>query len=878
MVTPKLSPNQGADHVGSLSSSGVAQQQGALRVSRKSGSFKSKKLWGLLGVLILMGVGYLIFDAVYDYTEIDWVKSTLDNEVMITFVGAELNLKVEATDRYGDKIKRVEFASNDGHVVAEDLAVRWVLPNKPGEYQITARAPSGKTVSKRVVVFKHPDQQLTGFVKSEIDSKKSLIDSDGDGIVDKDEQLIKTDKNKVDSDGDGIDDGNELHLGLNPLQAQTTEGVNDGLKNLDYSLLKNKIGVQINVRGRKNIAYSDVDLISGPSFQWPGLHSGIYALKLDGDAPRATVKLKYDVIIGNDKKVIDEDALGVYALDQDKLVFNQIKAQVDRAEKTVRFETDRSLTFALGDVKAQRQPSIGVNILLDNSLSMYSTKQIKDHRLAKKGATVGVSAGNDVAFRRVTLSSKLIDGLTGDYRFSVGQFAGRYQNLSSFSSDRAMLKSKIASIKYNLPKDSDSNGGTNIVDSLYGAVDSFKNQAVDSRFIVLLTDGEDTTGRLTSGQVNLLIDKAHRHKVAVCTIGLGKTDRKGLLKKLSVATGCDYFQAVNEQFLGEIFDKISSRVSVGFAYKDGKKQGIKEVDSGFDPNMDGFSFANFASSKSRAGVCFGMANFANLYYTRRLPNRMSGALFSEFMLREGGKVDFQSKLGYDLSGTELANFKIKLNDFELKTKAIRMAIRSLRKETRPADFWSSIHNGVLIINDKYKSVLKEADVGFFVTKLPNAVMIDGQSSDKVELPFINVDDHIKTGSLSQIEKQTINAIWRLFIMQLDDNTMSGFYFMIEPDKAYEVLIEELKAKSPVVFSVDGHAVNAISTIRDTKDPNRFLLAIYDNNYPNETRYIKAVRKKRGQVSKFLFENSYSYQFSYDGEGTGPATSVQKFVK
>jgi hypothetical protein len=52
----------------------------------------------------------------------------------------------------------------------------------------------------------------------------NLSDTDGDGLIDIEEDEVLTDKNNVDSDGDGLSDGTEVHdWGINPL-AQDSDG------------------------------------------------------------------------------------------------------------------------------------------------------------------------------------------------------------------------------------------------------------------------------------------------------------------------------------------------------------------------------------------------------------------------------------------------------------------------------------------------------------------------------------------------------------------------------------------------------------------------------------------------------------------------------
>jgi len=94
------------------------------------------------------------------------------------------------------------------------------------------------------------------LIKSEkknnlLTTKSKDIDSDGDGLMDWEEQLIGTDIHKKDTDGDGIDDNIEVKLGTNP-KSKVEKGIAI-LNQFEYK--KNKILNTDNINTTKLISY-----------------------------------------------------------------------------------------------------------------------------------------------------------------------------------------------------------------------------------------------------------------------------------------------------------------------------------------------------------------------------------------------------------------------------------------------------------------------------------------------------------------------------------------------------------------------------------------------------------------------------------------------
>lgn len=90
------------------------------------------------------------------------------------------------------------------------------------------------SLSKTIVVGK-VNVTLNGLVTYEVDEE--LVDSDGDGLLDTDEEMLKTDPMNPDTDGDGLTDYEEVILGTDPLTPnkydKAMDSDSDGLKDLE---------------------------------------------------------------------------------------------------------------------------------------------------------------------------------------------------------------------------------------------------------------------------------------------------------------------------------------------------------------------------------------------------------------------------------------------------------------------------------------------------------------------------------------------------------------------------------------------------------------------------------------------------------------------
>ena len=460
--------------------------------------------------------------------------------------------------------------------------------------------------------------------------------------------------------------------------------------------------------------------------------------------------------------------------------------------------------------------------------------------------------GNDTEFKRLTLTNKLVGMFTGNYEFAVAEFSGNYVNLQDFSTSQDAVKTAVNKMKSNWNSNAD---GTDIIEALQSGINEFENDE-NSHYLVLMTDGKNTQGSLSYNQ-NSIISAAKAKNVKVCVIGLGTNLDTDELDEIAEATGCDYYHASNSSALDEIYALVGADINYNLVDtdNDGKVDGMVVADSGFITTRDGFSFPNFRSVQSEGGNCFGMAMFAMLYYEDELPLEMSAHTQSKFYLSYLKTIEWTSS-GYDLDNTYFES-GAPLYEYSFQDEAVR-----LRLQDFPEDVRNRVEDKVFYVNEAYYNMWKNIGIEFSLEKYEG----ENKNIKKYQsVGWIDVENEKFHDNADNEDVQLLKAIWRLFMYQMDGETLS---FNATPDKAYSKLFTELKSGTPMVIGINGnHAINAVRLIQDLEDANKFKLEVYDNNYPGQVRYIEITRSKYNkiQLDYTAWTNEYNYKFKYDGE-------------
>lgn len=808
-----------------------------------------------------------IFNAVTDKTKLNWVKNE-DYKINVIPTSGSLNLIVEAYDEDNNKIKEIDFNASDGKTKVNGTKVKWILPSKEGKYTISAKTPSGKKIKKTIEVKKisgleekkslgtvykidiSDDYDLDGL-KNEDEKKygtnERVKDTDHDGINDYEEiNQTKTNPLKIDTDGDGLNDLDEIELKFDPLKVDSkADGIKDGERELTYNTNYND-EVSLKINGKGNIASTTtIDIFENSSFSnIKGISNRVYVFHTDSKMKNAEVEIKYDISDIN-KKGLNENNLILYYFNEETKEFEPQKTELNTDNKTVKATLTHFSKYVLGDSTVTSESNnSNIMFVIDNSVSMFSEKQMQDAGYVSNTAT-----GNDTEFKRLSLSINMIDKLTGKYKFGVAEFSGNYVNIEKFTSEKGKVIDSIETLKHEWRSNM---SGTNIISALENGIKEFNNSD-EINYLILLTDGKNTEGTFTSSIQNEIIKKANEKKIKICTIGIGKVDGFEL-KNISQQTGCDFYSASNSSILDDIYNKIGADINYNLVdtNEDNKIDGTILADSGFIVTRDGFSFKNYSSKQSLNGHCYGLATYAMLYYTKKLPLKLDSINTSTGVIV--GKTEFSSS-GYDLNGTYFSNYK-NLYDYQFKDSALKIFMSG----KVPSDYRYQDKENNWKVRSRYLEIFDRSGFHKYM-------------DNKTERLCVNIDSDNFKRNVNKDDRELLNAIWRLYVLQLEDEEVS---FTSDPDDAYNTLYESLKNGIPIVLNltykvgddeVENHSVNAVRLIQRNDDPNDLEIEIYDNNYPGKPKYISLQRYKMEHfiVNSTTMSNKYDYVMVYDNK-------------
>ncbi len=827
---------------------------------------KNKKL--LIGVgigVVVICILIILYAILFGFEKLEWDDKY--KSVSLDYV-AQASMKIGYDISNRDKVDDVKVNVSCGKYEISKREITWDLKEAKGKCTIEVSYKLKKLKKEVTVIPSDIENEqelaleynidldfdedldfdgLTNKQEKEYGTNPILADTDMDGLDDYYEIFTsKTDPTKADTDEDGLNDYDEIEMQLDPLKSDSKgDGVKDGDRTLSFEYSNDEVSLSVN--GKGNIASSIVNVNKDTKISTKtGMINKLYSVYSEGEVNDLTISISYtdEELVAND---IIEDNLTIYAYKSDKAEYEKVKTEIDKNQKKVKAKAKKGENYVIGDgSKIKLKSTSQILFVLDNSWSMYSNEQYKE---ITGEDYAGNLDGFDKEGARFTLTSDLIDKLSSKgHSIGISEFRSDYANISKIGTSKGTLKKNLNNM---YGKFATNVAGTNIRTALENGMKEFDEES-DNKYIIILTDGQDSELKSSAEKI---INKANEEDVNICSIGFGGGSLNVELSNISNATGCKFFSSSDSNGLTELFDNVETELSDDLVDvdNDGESDAILIADSGFIVNRDGFSFRNY-SSNIAGGHCYGMANFAELYYLKKLPLNVSS-------IENGGLKSY----AYDLRNTYFKNYN-SLYSYNLQTNALKYNFGyDYFNEEIPVDL-RELDNNKLIFSKEYKKEIKDSNL-YDITDKKSGLSSEGQiekygfTYEKYEELLFNEDKMQKSTVINNDDKQMFNAIYAVFIKQEGVHHISSsmnfdlwLRDLVEKENNdysggsgfINVLKTRLASGDPVTITADyygQHAINAISLAQDIENPNYYYISVYDNNYPGEKRYVDLECKK-----------------------------------
>ena len=675
-------------------------------------------------------------------------------------------------------------------------------------------------------------------------------DSDGDGVNDGDEITLGTDPLNPDTDGDGMLDGYELMAGTSP-RLGCTDGNTDDQSRV-VTVNKHIEGCDLQLSGNPNIAGASLEKLDlfGISSN-PSVVSGAYDYYSEYPCIESTIKISVDKDRLK-KSGCSYDDLKVLRFDADTREYTAVDSRPDSKEGVVAANITDPGTYVVGSDKSVNEPATTrVAFLIDNSGSMYPKELCP------------TSSENDVEFKRLDFAQSLIDKFDDEYLVGISKFTGTYTKMCDFTEDRRALKDVLKRIR----TEDEIFDGTFNQTALKKCIEEFTANS-DGKYvniIVMLSDGE--SDEVDAETIEDLSKLANERSVIVLTVGLGRDIDRAWLQEVAYSTGGKYYSASDATALDDVYKQIVTTLNYDIVtYSDSNDEvtGYSLFNTGFEPARNGFSFKNFRTTTT-ASVDFGMAVMARDWYLGNMQMSMGDISPND---PSEQKVD---AAGYDLSGTDTGKL------YE-ERKSLSTVAPSIFRHTYAdvKDYLDYTSEGdTLKVKNNYR--MDAENMGWEIKKLE--IEAGNLLWTKVELLNLDVANGVSkiARGYSESDAQLCAALYRLNVLQWDDADYE--FNLTNGDEGFVMLQKQLSLGVPVVTTIDDtHTVNTIGLIRDSSCHRKYILRIYDNNYPDK---IKELYIEKRPVAKLAIDSegnvqaegqTFTYEATYEGKKVGVSFS------
>jgi uncharacterized protein YegL len=432
---------------------------------------------------------------------------------------------------------------------------------------------------------------LTNGTEVALGTDPLLTDTDTDGLSDREEYLVQhTDPLNPDTDGDGGEDGWEVENGYDPLSFDATFAVTAEEYSTDSDVA---VSVELELSGDpSSLQITETTACGLLDETTPGYIGSAFNFSVDADFDSATITFAYD------PSALDANAdPTIYYLNEETQLLEPLETTISNGIATA--EVTHFSTYVLLDRKTVEQvweSQILAPGAVSSSDSVLDIVFVIDYSASMDD--------NDPEYLRLSIVNQFIDKLRDNQdQAAVVKFAAYATTLVPLTTDKEMLKNGTNSIT-NTSSDSCSNSeaGTNGTDGIHAALEQLKGSNGTSKYIIFLTDGEDTT---SSYDYNELTNEANQNNIVIYTIGMGDADETQL-SSIASTTGGSYY------FANAVDLEDTSAGSLMDAFSDIENSTIdRELDSNGDGLSDYYTRL-LCEGKLRTGT--GIALFAGISY------------------------------------------------------------------------------------------------------------------------------------------------------------------------------------------------------------------------------------------------------------------------
>ncbi len=387
---------------------------------------------------------------------------------------------------------------------------------------------------------------LKNIEEVEVGTSLVLIDTDSDSLSDFVEISIhKTNPLDPDTDKDGVSDGDEVEIGSDPLQAETsftTEasyGAVDGNSDIAVSVSMISGSANANDLTIQEIGPSDSFMVSNTI---PGYLGSAYDISSSSEFESATLTFTYNM---DAYRNLEDFEPRIYYVNEETQQLEELPDQIVQDGSVSVTITHFSTYILLNKIEFDKVWATEIRQPYDNASGIHSGLDMM--LLIDCSASMGPQgANNDPDNIRLDVSKKLVEKSDDIDRFSIISFGAEINLLTDFTSDKTVAYEAINSV-------GNTDNHTYINKALTYAFDVFTNSSRDDsiKYLILLTDGK------SSDSVQIDYETEAKNKdITIFTIGLGTWLDVDLLQSIAHTTGGKYYHATRANDLYEIYEEI----------------------------------------------------------------------------------------------------------------------------------------------------------------------------------------------------------------------------------------------------------------------------------------------------------------------------------